>query len=224
VVVGHWTTSAAGGSTSRGHDETGARCGAEAKERRMEPGTTGATEGEQSSGGSHERGNLGGGDAALQGDEGGGGRQARAWRRRAGAWCRLGAHTRVLIGSSDQWLTVDREARAAARAGEQRRRPSTEHPEQRPEQPAACPRSPPRLRWSSFADPNAESRERASVPRAPLLVGSRLRQRGRSAPPRRPVSGSVRLATQPAKGQPRPGPRLPEGQGPNRPRHNRTMQ
>src|SRR5688572_23155938 len=51
-----------------------------ADEAGLDLGATGATEGEKSPGGSHERGNLGVGTRPLRGDEGGGGRRARAWR------------------------------------------------------------------------------------------------------------------------------------------------
>jgi hypothetical protein len=49
-----------------------------ADEAGLDLGATGAAEGEQSPGGSHERGNLGVGTWPLRGDEEGGGRRARA--------------------------------------------------------------------------------------------------------------------------------------------------
>jgi hypothetical protein len=112
VLAGHWTASAArdlcrgGGRASWGHDETRARCGAKAEERCMEPGTTGAVEG----GGGAISGRLSrarkfcGGDAVIVGRRRGRRQVSAGVKGASGAWCRLGAHTRILICSrEDYW-------------------------------------------------------------------------------------------------------------------------
>jgi hypothetical protein len=112
VLAGHWTASAQGiyveegGGASWGHDETRARCGVEAEERRMEPGTTGAVEG----GGGAISGRLSrarkfcGGDAVIVGRRRGRRQVSAGVKGASGAWCRLGAHTRILICSrEDYW-------------------------------------------------------------------------------------------------------------------------